>query len=200
MKIRITFLLAAFVACAPALLAAQTTNQLSAKAPAAAAASPAYVIGPEDELVINFWREADMSAEVVVRPDGKISLPLLNEFEAAGLTPAELLDRILERARAYVDNPSATVVVRAIKSRKVFVTGSVTNPGAYPLTSPTTVLQLLAMAGGLTEWAKSDRIVIVRTSGGRQSALPFNYEDVGRSRNLAQNILLEPGDTVIVPK
>ena len=198
MKIRNTLLLVALVMCAPALAAAQT-NQPSAQV-TAAASSPEYVIGPEDELEINFWRETDLSAAVVVRPDGKISLPLLSELEAAGLTPAQLLDRILERARRYIENPSVTVVVRAIKSRKVFVTGGVTNPGAYPLTSPTTVLQLLAMSGGLSEWAKGDRIVVVRTSGGRQIALQFNYEDVGRRRNLAQNILLEPGDTVIVPE
>jgi polysaccharide export outer membrane protein len=194
------FLLTACFALMPAMLAAQSATTSSSSTAAVVVPATGYVIGPEDELAVTFWRESELSAEVIVRPDGKISLPLLNEIVAAGLTPEQLRTRIIERARSFIENPSASVIVRAIKSRKVFVTGAVSKPGSYALAAPTTVLQLIALAGGLTEWAKSDRIVVVRGSGVRQVALAFNYADVGRRKNLSQNILLEPGDTVMVPQ
>jgi len=158
-----------------------------------------YRIGPDDVLTITFWREQDLSGDVVVRPDGKISLPLLNDVQAAGLTPIELRNVLMEGARRYVEDPNATVVVKQINSRRVFVTGAINKPGPYTLTVPTTVLQLIALAGGLLEYADKKNIVIVRTEEGRQLTLRFNYKDVVNRKNLGQNIELEPGDTVIVP-
>lgn len=161
--------------------------------------APSYVIGPEDVLQVMFWRDADMSGEVIVRPDGKISLPLLNDVQAAGLTPEQLRARITEQARNYVDTPQATVVVKAINSRKVFVMGAIEKPGIYPLASGMTVLQLIATAGGLKEYAKSDEIRIIRTVNGQDVRFEFNYGRVVSGKNLKQNIELKPSDTVVVP-
>lgn len=158
-----------------------------------------YVIGPEDVLVVVFWRDKDMSGEVVVRPDGMISLPLINDMPAAGLTPDQLRLRLEEAAAKFIEEPNATVVVKQINSRKVFITGEVAKPGPYPLTGPITVLQLIAMAGGLHEYAKSERIVILRVLGGRQVSYRFNYKEVSKQKKLTQNIELEVGDTVVVP-
>ena len=158
-----------------------------------------YVIGPDDVLSVVFWRDKDMSADVTVRSDGKISLPLLNDIQAAGLTPVQLRDRLLSEAKRYIEDPSVTIVVKQINSRKVFITGEVNKPGPYPLTTPTTVLQLLALAGGLKDYADSKNIAIVRTEGGTPTRHAFNYKDVASGRNLKQNIELKPGDTVVVP-
>jgi polysaccharide export outer membrane protein len=161
---------------------------------------PGYVIGAEDVLAIVFWREKDLSVEAAtVRPDGKITLPLLNDLQAAGLTPDQLREQIQAAAGKYVTDPSVTVAVQAIKSRKVFITGQIAKPGQYLLTAPTTVMQLIATAGGLNEFADADRILVMRTEGGKQISKRFNYEDVQRGKNLNQNIELMPGDTIIVP-
>ena len=158
-----------------------------------------YTIGAEDVLNIVFWREPDMSAEVVVRPDGKISLPLLNDVVALGLTPAELRATLTEQAKKLIADPNVAVVVKQINSRKVFITGNVERPGPYPLGGPTTVLQLIALAGGLREYADSKHIVIMRVEKGVSVSLPFNYNDISKRKNLQQNVELKPGDTVIVP-
>jgi polysaccharide export outer membrane protein len=160
---------------------------------------PEYVIGPEDILGINFWREAEMTGDVTVRPDGRVTLPLLGDIEAAGLSPTQLADRILQAAKKLIADPTVTVVVRTINSRKVYITGQVANPGAYPLTGPRTVMQTIALAGGLTEYADKKNITINRTEQGKAVALKFNYNDVARGKNLSQNIVLKPGDTVVVP-
>lgn len=161
---------------------------------------PGYVIGPEDVLQVLYWREKDMSAEVTVRPDGMITLPLLNDVQAAGLTPEQLRDKINELSKKFLqEDPTVTVVIKAINSRKVFITGSVTKPGPYALTSPTTVLQLIAMAGGLTEFADQGKIGVMRQENGKLVRYPFNYKNVAKGKNLDQNIELKPGDTVIVP-
>ena len=184
-------------------------NPLGQKTPSVAPAAvkpaasvpppPGYVIGPEDVLQVLYWREKELSAEVTVRPDGMITLPLLNDVQASGLTPEQLRDRVSEAARRFIEDPSVNVVVKQINSRKVFITGQVAKPGAYALTSPTTVLQLIAMAGGLSEFADQNGITIMRTENGKPLSLPFRYKDVVRRRNLQQNIELRPGDTVIVP-
>ena len=160
---------------------------------------PGYVIGTDDVLSVLFWRDKDLSTDVVVRPDGNITLPLLNDIPAAGLTPDQLRERLLEGARRYVEDPNVTVMVKQINSRKVFITGEVEKPGSYPLMAQTTVLQLIAMAGGLKEFADGKRIIVMRVEGGRQVGYPFNYRQVLERRNLKQNIDLKPGDTVIVP-
>jgi polysaccharide export outer membrane protein len=167
--------------------------------PAGVSTPPGYVIGPDDQLGIVYWREKDMSADVVVRPDGLISLPLLNDIQAAGLTPEQLRTAITQGATKFVEDPTVSVVVKAINSRRVFITGQVAKPGFYPLAGPTTVLQLIATAGGVAEYADKSKISIVRREGGKDTSRRFNYEDVMKGKNLEQNIELRPGDTVVVP-
>jgi polysaccharide biosynthesis/export protein len=159
---------------------------------------PGYLIGPDDVLQIVFWRDKDLSAEVVVRPDGRISLPLLNELQAAGSTPEQLRAALVERATQYIAEPNITILVKEIRSRRVFITGAVEKPGPFPLTGPTTVLQLIALAGGLKEFADQKNIVIMRTVNGQQSSYPFDYHSVSRGAKLTQNLELKPGDTVVV--
>jgi len=158
-----------------------------------------YVIGPEDVLSIVFWREKDLSADVVVRPDGKISLPLLKDVQAAGLSPEQLTDALVKAAAKYVSQPNATVMVKEINSRKVFVVGQVAKPGTFPLAGDMTVLQVIALAGDVLEYAKSTKITIVRQEGGEERRFKFNYRDVLKGKDTAQNIRLKPGDTIIVP-
>jgi polysaccharide export outer membrane protein len=176
----------------------------SASAPAAAVAGAAtlasdYVIGPDDVLTVVFWRDKDLTGDVVVRPDGKISLPLLNDVVAAGLTTDQLRQTLLESAGRYITDPNVTVVVKQINSRRVFITGQVAKPGPYQLTAPTTVVQLIALAGGLTEYADSKNITVLRPAQPRERSFRVNYRDVAKRKNLRQNIELMPGDTVIVP-
>jgi polysaccharide export outer membrane protein len=167
--------------------------------PAGVSVPNGYVIGPDDVLAIVFWRDKDMSTETTVRPDGKITLPLINEVQAAGLSPEQLRDSLQTAAKKYLEDPNVSVVVKAINSRKVFITGSVSKAGAYSLSAPTTVMQLIAMAGGLLEFADSKNITIIRNENGKPTAYRFNYKDVLKHKNLKQNIELKPGDTVIVP-
>jgi polysaccharide export outer membrane protein len=171
-----------------------------ARAPAAALVTPEdYVIGPNDVLTINFWRDESMTSDVLVRPDGRITLPLLNDVQAAGLTPDQLRVQIAEAASKFVQDPAVSVIPKQINSRVVFITGMVGKGGPYPLMQQTTVMQMIAMAGGLGEWAKQDRIVILRNEGGKEVRYRFNYKQVLEGKNPQQNILLKPGDTVIVP-
>jgi polysaccharide biosynthesis/export protein len=158
-----------------------------------------YVIGTDDVLSIVYWKDKDMSADAKVRPDGRIALPLINEVQAAGLTPEQLHKKLTEESKKYMEDANITVVVREINSRKAFITGEVNKPGPYPLTSPTTVMQLISMAGGLREYADAKKIMIMRSENGRQISLPFNYKDVAGGKHLEQNIELKPGDTVVVP-
>lgn len=161
--------------------------------------APHYVIGPDDVLSIVFWQEKQMSAEVVVRPDGNISLPLLNDVKAAGATPEELRERIVKEARRYFEDANAAVLVKEVNSRKVFITGEVQKPGGYPLTGVTTVVQLIATAGGLTEYANVKNILVIRNEKGRPVPYQVNYKDILALKNLSQNIELKPGDTILVP-
>jgi polysaccharide export outer membrane protein len=157
-----------------------------------------YVIGPGDVLSILFWRDETLSADVTVRPDGMITLPLVNGIYAVGLTPEQLRVKITEAADDFVENPTVMVRVAEINSRQVFITGLVGASGSYPLMGPMTVMQLIAMAGGLQDFADKDNITIIRQEGDRQLSFRFNYDDIRKRRNLQQNILLKPGDTVIV--
>jgi polysaccharide export outer membrane protein len=158
-----------------------------------------YVIGTDDLLSIVYWKDKEMSADAKVRPDGRIALPLINEVHVAGLTPGQLQQRLTEESKKYMEDANITVVVREINSRRVFITGLVHKPGPYPLTAATSVIQLISLAGGLQEYANPKKIIIMRTENGRQTSLPFNYKEVSNGKNLAQNILLKPGDTVVVP-
>ena len=158
-----------------------------------------YVIGAADVLSIVFWRDKDLSADVVVRPDGKITLPLLNEVQAAGFTPEQLRVRLSEAAAKYVEEPTASVVVKEIHSRIVYVTGNVAKPAGYPLPGELTVLQVIALAGGLLEYADAKHIVVIRTENGRPQYHKFNYKEVVNQQRAEQNIAMKPGDTVVVP-
>ena len=174
---------------------------LGAATPPAAYTTPPgdYVIGVDDVLVIMFWRDKDMSSEVVVRPDGRITLPLINDIVAVGLTPDQLREGVIKEASRFVEEPSPNIVVKTINSRKVFITGEVARPGPYGLSGPTTVLQLIAMAGGLREYARKGDIVIMRSEAGKVSTFLFDYGAVIKLKKLQQNILLKPGDTIVVP-
>jgi len=168
--------------------------------PSAPALPEDYVIGLEDILSINIWKEPELSVkEVVVRPDGKISVPLIGDIQASDLTPMQLQERITERMKEYVAAPSVTIVVLRIGSRSVSIVGQVAKPGIYYLGSPMTVLELLARAGGIGPDAEEKKIAIVRNEGGKSVSYRFNYKDVSRGRKLEQNIELKNGDTVIVP-
>ena len=176
------------------------TTKATPAAPAAPAVVPAeYIIGSDDVLKVDFFRDKELSADVTVRPDGKISLPLINEIQAAGLTPAQLRDRIVDAAKNFVEDPVLTVEVKTINSRKVFITGEVRKPGPYSLTGTLSVLQLISIAGGLGDYAKSEKITIVRSEGGKLTSFKFNYKEVLNQRKLEQNIELKPGDSVLVP-
>ena len=167
---------------------------------AAAVDLPAdYVIGPEDILGVVFWREAELSGDVTVRPDGRITLPVIGEIVAAGMQPGALQKQIVALAGKYVNDPNVQVIVRAINSRKFFVTGRVADPGTFDLKGPMTVIQAIAMAGGLTEYADAKNITILRKGDAQAPVLRFNYRDVAKGKKLEQNVILRPGDTVVVP-
>jgi polysaccharide export outer membrane protein len=162
-----------------------------------------YVIGPDDVLNVVFWRDQDMTREVTVRPDGKISLPVVNDLQASGLTPDQLRESIAKAsARLYTDEPTVSIVVKQINSRKVFVTGGISKPGAYPLIGPMTIAQLIALAGGLIEYADQEHISVVSSDkkpDGTPFRYKFDYKQFLKGENLKQNIELKPGDTVIIP-
>ncbi len=158
-----------------------------------------YVIGPGDVIEIQVWREPNLSKTIPVRPDGKITLPLLNDVKAAGLTPLELKRRIEKGLSRFVENPTVSVAVNEINSRNVYVMGKVNTPGQYPLRAGLTVLQALSLAGGFAEWADEGHIIILRKENGKQIRIKFNYKKVSKGKDLEQNILLKPGDTIIVP-
>jgi polysaccharide export outer membrane protein len=168
------------------------------EAPAAPAVPAEYVIGADDTLHVTVWKEPDMSATLPVRPDGKISLPLLDDVQAAGLTPLQLKDSITTKLKKYVADPRVTVVVTAMNSQRVFVTGEVNRPGALALLPHMTMLQALSIAG-FTQFANVKGIYLLRMENGQQVKLPFNYKEVVKGRNPEQNIMLKPGDTVVVP-
>lgn len=164
----------------------------------ASQAWPDYVIGPEDVLHVAVWKEGDLTATLPVRPDGKISLPLLNDVQAAGMTPMQLADSITEKLKKYVAAPRVTVVVTAINSKRIYMTGEVAHPGAMPMLPNMTVLQALSSAG-LTQFANTKKIYVLRTQNGKQEKLPVNYRKLLKGENMEQNYSLNPGDTVVVP-
>jgi len=176
----------------PAPVPAPTANAPADNAP------PDYVIGADDTLHISVWKEPDLTATLPVRPDGKISLPLLNDVSAAGFTPMQLADSITEKLKKYIADPRVTVVVTAMNSRRIFVTGEVTHSGAIALLPGMTVLQALSSAG-FTQFANLKGIYLLRMENGRQVKMPFNYKEVVKGRHPEQNVLLQRGDTVVVP-
>jgi polysaccharide biosynthesis/export protein len=197
-------------------LSAQTTDaapQSDAGKSAAANASSAsdaqsqntarnstYVIGANDMLAINVWKEPDVSRIIPVRSDGKISLPLAGEIQASGKTPVQLEQEITEKLKTYISDPEVTVMVQESKSQKFNILGQVAKPGTYPLTSTTTVLDAIALAGGFKDFAKKKSIYVLRKkTSGEPERMPFNYKDVISGKNPSQNIPLQSEDTIIVP-
>jgi polysaccharide biosynthesis/export protein len=165
-----------------------------------AGSDDSYVIGANDVLAINVWKEPEVSRSVPVRSDGKISLPLVGEMQASGQTPRQLEQEISKRLQSYISEPEVTVIVTDSKSQKVNILGMVARPGAYLLTSSTTVLDAVAMAGGFKDFAKQKSIYVLRPApDGTQRRMPFNYKDVIKGKNPEQNIRLQAGDTVVVP-
>jgi polysaccharide export outer membrane protein len=171
----------------------------SAAAPKAVTDDPNYIIGAQDVLDVNVWKEPELTRLVPVRPDGKISLPLLNDVMAAGLTPTQLATHITEGLKKYVTNPQVTVIVNQINSQRVYILGEVNRAGAYPLLPGMTVLQALSSAGGFTQFAKEKSIYLLRQVDGKQEKYPFNYKDVVGGKRSEQNVLLKAGDTIVVP-
>jgi polysaccharide biosynthesis/export protein len=158
-----------------------------------------YKIGPQDVLRIDVWKEPEITRTVPVRPDGKISLPLLNDVQAAGLTAGQLSAFITEGLKKFINSPQVTVSVSEINSRRVYVTGEVAHAGAFPLLPNMTVLQALSSSGGFTQFAKVKGIYVLRTEDGKQVKHPFNYKEVLAGRSQEQNITLQPGDVIVVP-
>jgi len=161
--------------------------------------TPAYVIQPNDLLEIVVWGEPDISRTVLVRPDGRISLPLVQDLQASELTPVELKEQMENRLKEYVDSPNVTVIIQAIQSYKVYVIGKIQNPGGIVVAKPITVLQALTLAGGFQEYADKSDISIVRTYGREHLVFEFNYKDVIKGKKAEQNIELRSGDVVVVP-
>ncbi len=154
-----------------------------------------FSLGPEDVLWIRVWREPELSGQVVIRPDGKINMPLIKEVAAAGLTPEQLGARVTEQLSKFINGPQVLVQVMAVRSKRYYISGEVMRPGAYPLAVPTTVFEAITLGGGFRDFANKKKITVVR--GARR--FRFNYNDVVRGKNLQQNIPLENGDQIIVP-
>ena len=161
-------------------------------------AGPDYVIGPEDVLHVAVWKEADLTVTLPVRPDGKISLPLLNDVQAAGLTPTQLADSLTEKLKKYVASPRVTVVVTQINSKRIYMVGEVSHTGAVPMLPNMTVLQALS-SSGMTQFANTKKIYVLRMQNGKQQKLPVNYRKLVKGEQMEQNYILQPGDTIVVP-
>ena len=176
------------------------------QSPATSQATPAdkphdnsFVIGNDDVLAINVWKEPDISRSIPVRSDGKISLPLVGEVQAAGLTPLALEKDIASKLKSYIAEPEVTVMVQQVNSQKFNILGQVAKPGTYVIANSPTVLDAIALAGGFRDFAKRKSIYVLRHGATGETRLPFNYKDVSQGKNMSQNIKLQPGDTIIVP-
>lgn len=202
----VTAMACALLVAGPAVARQKKTSPSTTPAGASsgslnAPAGPTYIIAPGDVLDISVWKEPDLSFRgLPVRPDGKISLPLINDVPAAGLTATQLADSITQKLKKYVEDPLVTVVVTEVNSQRYYVLGEVAHAGVFPLLPGITVLQALSAAGGFTEFANPKKVYILRNkNGGQQQKFPFNYKDVVQGKNLDENIVLKPGDTIIVP-
>jgi polysaccharide biosynthesis/export protein len=159
-----------------------------------------YVIGSADTLQITVWNHPDVSVPIaVVRPDGKITVPLVKDLEVSGLTPIQAEQRITEGLTKFYEDPNVTVVVATINSKKIYINGAVKKEGPIPYMAGLTVLQALSEAGGLTDYAKRKKIYILRPDNGQTYRLEFNYDNVVKGENMEQNIMLLPGDTLVIP-
>ena len=207
---KVTAMIAAVLAVTASLSAAQAKPAPAAPAQGAAAkpqdsaaraGGPSnYVIGPSDVLFITYRNEKDMTMDYIVRPDGKITIPLLGDVQAEGLTPETLTEQLIKLSDKYYKNAAITVVVKTINSKKVSITGGVQKPGQYDILAPMDVLGLISLAGGLREFTSGKEIMIIRGEGTNQKPYRFNYKEVMEGKNLGQNIPLQPGDRVLVPE
>ena len=161
--------------------------------------SDQYIIGPEDVLYIHVWREEALSRTVPVRIDGNISLPLIHEIKAAGLTPLQLKKVLSEKLKEFIENPNVSVTVMEANSFKVYVSGQVRTPGVYRLRSETTLLQIIPMAGGFTDWANQKKILVIRKENAKEKRITVNYKKILEANDPGSNIILKTGDTIIVP-
>jgi polysaccharide export outer membrane protein len=189
---------AMLLACAVAVLPGQAQEPDNKRA-AVSVEAATYIIGPLDVLQVNVWKEPEMSAVVPVRPDGKISLPLLHDVVAAGFTPMQLAETLTEKMKEYIAEPHVTIVVSAVNSRRVYLLGEINRVGPMDMLPNMTVLQALAAGGGFSQFANLRNIYVLRFENGKQVRYPFNYRDVIRGQNVEHNILLKPGDTIVVP-
>jgi polysaccharide export outer membrane protein len=164
----------------------------------ASVTGPDYIIGANDTLHISVWKEPDLTESLPVRPDGKISLPLLNDVVAAGLTPTQLADSITTRLKKFIADPRVTVVVTAMNSQKVYILGEVLHPGSMSLQPNMSVLQALASAG-FSQFANTKGIYILRSDNGKQQKIPVHYRELIKGESVNQNVILKPGDTIVVP-
>jgi polysaccharide export outer membrane protein len=162
-------------------------------------ASESYVIGPEDVLYIHVWKEEALSRTIPVRTDGKISLPLIDDIQAAGLTARQLKEVLTKRLKEFLDAPNVSVIVTEANSYKVYVSGQVRTPGVYRLRNETSLLQIIPMAGGFTDWANQKKILIIRKEDGKEKRITVNYKKILKGDAPDSNVILKPGDTVIVP-
>jgi polysaccharide export outer membrane protein len=193
-----TFLIFACTIVLMVGLLAEAPKGKSADAAASVVDPSTYVIGREDVIEISVWKEADLSASLPVRPDGNISMPLLHDVPAAGFTPMQLAADIGERLKKFIQDPQVSVVVKAVNSQRVFLLGEVAHPGSVNLTAGMTVLQALSSAGGLTQFANSKRIYVLRNEQGVQSKIAFRYKDALKGVE-GQNLVVKAGDTIVVP-
>jgi polysaccharide biosynthesis/export protein len=196
---RVVFMMALTALLTSAQEPAKPTPIPGTPGPSQAATDPAYKIGPQDMLRVDVWKEPDISRTVPVRPDGKISLPLLNDVQAAGLTAMELAGAIRDGLTKYITNPQVTVTVSEINSRRFYCMGEVLKQGSYPLLPNMTALQAISSCGGFTQFAKLKGIYILRNEDGQQKKHPFNYKDVVKGNHPEENIPLQPGDVIVVP-
>jgi len=204
MKLAALIVVVAALVCAASAQEKPESNQpaqtaANGGAHKAATSDPNYVIGGQDVLDISVWKEAELTRTVPVRPDGKISLPLLNDVQAAGLTPTQLAAQITESLKKYVTDPQVTVIVSVINSQRIYILGEVNRAGAYPLLPNMTLLQGLSSAGGFTQFANLKKIYMFRMENGKQVKYPFNYKDVLSGKATDQNVVLKAGDTIVVP-
>jgi polysaccharide export outer membrane protein len=193
-------LLVTLLSLAPVFLSAQITPDANPPTTVVTTADKSFVIGTDDVLAVNVWKEPDISRSVPVRSDGKISLPLVGEVQATGQTPQQLEKEISARLQNYISEPAVTVIVQEIRSQRFNILGQVTRPGSYLLTNSVTVLDAIAMSGGFRDFAKQKSIYVLRTMpDGTQERLAFNYKEVIKGKNSDANIKLLPRDTVVVP-
>jgi polysaccharide export outer membrane protein len=193
----------AIFSISPPLASPQEDKEILMKKEAQAeipADSDSYIIGSEDVLYIHVWGEdKTLSKQVTVRMDGKISMPLVDDVQATGLTPLQLKEKVTEKLKQFVDSPTVTVIVMEANSFKVYVSGQVKSPGVLRLRTETSLAQAIAMVGGFTDWANQSKIIIIRKENGKEKRFTINYKKIIQGKDLNSNITLERGDTIIVP-